>query len=165
MNHRLLSKVSMIAALVMIVCCVVMSSTPALAQWEDSSNPSHGPERGCSNQTLSGDYGFASQGVLLNVPGVPNGIPFRSVGLAHFDGKGSLTWVEHTVVGGVPLNTGWIAATGTYSVNRDCTGTAVVFTPNSPAPLNLAFVVVRQGNEVHTVLDANAITTVFTKVD
>jgi hypothetical protein len=163
MNHRLLSKVSMIAALVMIVCCLVMSSTPALAQWEGSSNLSH--DRTCSNKTLSGDYGFASQGVLLNVPGVPNGTPFRSVGLAHFDGKGSLTWVEHTVVGGVPLNTGWIAATGTYSVNRDCTGTALAFTPNSPVPLDLALVVVRQGNEVHTVLDANAITSVFTKVD
>jgi hypothetical protein len=162
MNHRLLSKVSITAALVMIVCCVVMSSTPAPAQW-DSSNLSH--ERGCSNKTLSGDYGFASQGVLLSVPGVPPGTPFRSVGLAHFDSKGSLTWVEHTVVGGVPLNTGWTPATGTYSVNRDCTGTAVVFTPNSPVPLDLAFVVVRQGNEVHTVLDANAITTVFTKVD
>jgi hypothetical protein len=163
MNHRLLSKVSMIAALVMIVCCLVMSSTPALAQWEGSSNLSH--ERTCSNKTVFGDYGFASQGVLLNVPGVPPGTPFRSVGLAHFDGKGSLTWVEHTVVGGVPLNTGWIAATGTYSVNRDCTGTALVFTPNSPVPLDLALVVVRQGNEVHTVLDANAITSVFTKVD
>lgn len=157
MNHRLLS-------LVMTVCCIVMSSTPTLAQWEDSSNLSHG-ERGCLNKTLSGDYGFASQGVLLNVPGVPPGTPFRSVGLAHFDGKGNLTWVEHTVVGGVPLNTGWTPASGTYSVNPDCTGTAVVFTPNSPVPLNLAFVVVRQGNEVHTVLDANAITTVFTKVD
>jgi hypothetical protein len=164
MNHRLLSKVSVIAALVMIVCCVVMSSTPALAQWEDS-NVSRGLDRGCSNKTLSSDYGFASQGVLLNVPGVPPGTPFRSVGLAHFDGKGNLTWVEHTVVGGVPLDTGWTPASGTYSVNRDCTGTAVVYTPNSPVPLNLAFVVVRHGNEVHTVLDANAITTVFTKVD
>ena len=41
----------------------------------------------------------------------------------------------------------------------------MVFTSNSPVSLNLSFVVVRQGNEVHTVLDANAITTVFTKVD
>lgn len=163
MNNRLLSKVSIIAALVMIVCCTAMSSTPALAQLEGSSNFSH--ERGCSNKTLSGDYGFASQGVLLTVPGVPPGTPFRSVGLANFDGKGNLTWVEHTVVGGVPLNTGWTPATGTYSINRDCTGTALVFTPNSPVQLNLAFVVVRQGHEVHTVLDANAITTVFTKVD
>ena len=163
MKNQLFLKVSKIATLAMIVCCVVISSTPALAQWEGSSNYSH--ERGCSNKTLSGDYGFASQGVLLDVPGVPPGTPFRSVGLAHFDGKGNLTWVEHTVVGGVPLSTGWTPATGTYSVNRDCTGTALVFTPNSPVSLSLAFVVVRQGNEVHTVLDANAITTVFTKVD
>lgn len=162
MKHQFFSTVSKIATLVMIVCGVVMTSIPALAQWEGS-NFSH--ERGCSNKTLSRDYGFASQGILLDVPGVPPGTPFRSVGLAHFDGNGHLTWVEHTVVGGVLLNTGWTPATGTYSVNRDCTGTALVFTPNSPASLNLAFVVVRQGNEVHTVLDANAITTVFTKVD
>jgi hypothetical protein len=90
MNHQLLSKVSKIATLVTIVCCAMMSSTPALAQWEDSFNFSH--ERGCSNKTLSGDYGFASQGVILDVPGVPPGTPFRSVGLAHFDGKGNLTW-------------------------------------------------------------------------
>jgi hypothetical protein len=80
MNHRLLSKVSMIAALVTSVCCLVMFSTPALAQWEGSSNLSH--ERTCSNKTLSGDYGFASQGVLLDVPGVPtrNTIPLRRLG-------------------------------------------------------------------------------------
>ena len=41
----------------------------------------------------------------------------------------------------------------------------MVNTPNSPVPLHLAFVVVRQGKEIHTVLDANAISTVFNKVE
>jgi hypothetical protein len=36
---------------------------------------------------------------------------------------------------------------------------------NSSVPLNLGFVVVRQGKEIHTVLDSNAIATVFTKVE
>jgi hypothetical protein len=85
--------------------------------------------------------------------------------MAHFDGKGDLTWVEHTVINGTLLQPGWTAASGTYTVNPDCTGTAVVNTPNSPVPLNLALVVVRQGKEIHTVLDSNAIAAVYIKVD
>jgi hypothetical protein len=85
--------------------------------------------------------------------------------MTHLDGKGNLTWVEHTVVNGTPLQAGWTAASGTYTVNSDCTGTAVVNTPNSPVPLNLAFMVVREGKEMHSVLDSNAITAVFIKVE
>ena len=140
----------------MIVCGLLASSAPAMAE-------SDGLE--CSNQTLSGDYGYAAEGVLIGIPGLPPEVPFRSVGMTHFDGKGKLTWVEHTVVNGIPLNVDWTAASGTYAVNLNCTGTAVVNTPNSPVPLNLAFVVVRQGKEIHTVLDAHAIATVFIKVE
>jgi hypothetical protein len=119
--------------------------------------------RRCSNRTLTGDYGYAAEGLLLPAPGVA--LQFRGVGMAHFDGRGTLTWVEHTVIDGAPLEAGWTAASGTYAVNADCTGTAVVNTPNSPVPLNLAFVVVKQGRQINTVLDANAISTVFTKVE
>jgi hypothetical protein len=52
-------------------------------------------------------------------------------------------------------------ASGTYAVNPNCTGTAVVNTPNSPVPLKLSLVIVRDGNEI----DAGAIAAVFTKVD
>jgi hypothetical protein len=164
MNSRLFAKVSMHAMPVAIASCLLLSGTPAMAQanvgdWaQGQSNFKH-----CSDRTLSGDYGYASEGVLLPAPGVS--LEFRSVGMTHFDGKGNLTWVEHTVIDGTLLEPGWTAATGTYTVNRDCTGTAVVNTPNSPVPLNLGFVVVKQGSEVHTVLDANAISTVFTKVE
>ena len=95
--------------------------------------------------------------------------------MTHFDGKGNLTWVEYTVVNGSPIPPptvgngspippGWTAASGTYTVNHDCTGAAVVNTPNSPVPLNLAFVVVKRGTEIRTVLDSHAISTVFIKV-
>jgi hypothetical protein len=73
--------------------------------------------------------------------------------------------VEHTVINGIPVSAEWTEASGTYSVNPDCTGKAVVNTPNSPVPLNLAFVVVRQGTEIHAVLDSNAISTIFVKVE
>jgi len=120
----------------------------------------------CSNATIRGEYGYAAEGVLIDNPGLPSEAPFRSVGMTHFDGKGNLKWVEHTVVNGTPLNPGveWTAASGTYIVKPNCTGTAVVNTPNSPVPLNFALVVVRNGNEVHTLLDAHAIAAVFTKV-
>jgi len=75
-----------------------------------------------------------------------------------------VTWVEHTVINGQSLQPGFIAASGTYTVNPDCTGTAMVNTPNSPVPLNLTFTVVRDGTEVHTILDTDAISSVFIKV-
>jgi hypothetical protein len=86
--------------------------------------------------------------------------------MTEFDGSGNLTWVEHTVINGTLLEPGWTAtASGTYEVNPDCTGTATVNTPNSPVPLILGMVIVNNGKEVHTVLDSNAILSVFTKVD
>jgi len=135
-------------------CGLLASGASAMAQSDDGQ---------CSSHTLFGDYGFAAEGVLLPAPGVS--LTFRSVGMAHFDGKGNLTWVEHTVINGTLLQPVWTEAIGSYSVNPNCTGTAVVNTPNSPVPLNLSFVVVRQGKEVHTVLDSHAIATVFVKVE
>jgi hypothetical protein len=86
--------------------------------------------------------------------------------MTHFDGRGDLSWVEHTVVNGAPLSPGFaVRATGTYSVNHDCTGSMTVNTPNSPVPLKLFFVIVKHGTEIRAVLDTNAIATVFTKVD
>jgi hypothetical protein len=82
--------------------------------------------------------------VLIGIPGLPAQAPFRSVGLAQFDGKGNLTWLEHTVVNGTLLEADWPAAGGTYSVNANCTESAMVNTPNSPVPLKLAFVVVKE---------------------
>ena len=83
----------------------------------------------------------------------------------HYDGEGNMTSMEHVVLNGIPLQPGWTPGSGTYIVNPNCTGTAVANTPNSPVPLNLAFVVVRQGKEIHSVLYANALATVSIKVE
>jgi hypothetical protein len=128
----------------------------ALSNGNDSQEP-------CSDRTLHGNYGSSSQGSILPAPGVS--LPFVGVTLTHFDGRGDLSWVEHTVVNGAPLSPGFtVRATGTYSVNHDCTGSATVNTPNSPVPLKLFFVIVRHGTQINAVLDTNAIATVFTKV-
>ena len=149
-------RISRIATPLMIVCGIVASGGPARAQSVDGA---------CSNRTVQGNFGFAADGVLIGVPGLPAEAKFRSVGITHFDGKGNLGWLENTVVNGIPLNANWTAASGTYTVNPNCTGTAVVNTPNSPVPLNLAFVVVKLGTEIHSVENANAIATVFNRVD
>jgi hypothetical protein len=139
--------------LAMIVCGLLASGASTMAQ----SNDGH-----CTNRTVFGNYGFSAEGVLLPAPGVT--LQFRSTGVAHFDGKGNVTWMEHTVVNGTSLQPGFIAASGTYTVNPDCTGTAVVNTPNSPVPLNFALAVVKHGTEVHTVLDTDAISATFIEV-
>lgn len=164
MESKSVLKISMLAGSVMI-CGLLASGASATAQSNQGiSALNQSGSRHCSDRTLSGDYGFVSEGVLLPAPGVS--LQFRSTGVAHFDGRGNVTWVEHTVVDGTLLEPGFTTtATGTYDVDSDCTGTAIVNTPNSPVPLNLGFVVVKQGSEVHSVLDTNAIHTVFTKVD
>jgi hypothetical protein len=147
--------ISMIVATILLVCGLLFASS-ARANEEDTK---------CTHRSLRGDYGFIAQGVLIGIPGLPPEVQFRSVGVAHFDGKGNLTWQEHTVENGRPLNSDWVQASGTYVVNPNCTGTAVVNTPNSPFPLSLVLVVVKEGREVQTVLDSNAITSVFTKIE
>jgi hypothetical protein len=145
----------MIATPLLVVCALLFTVPSARADDDDK----------CTDRTLRGDYGFASEGLLIGIPGLPTQAPFRSLGVAHFNGKGGLTWLEHTVVNGMPLNMDFVPASGTYTVNANCTGTAIVNTPNSPAPLHLFFVIVKEGREVHTVLDSSAIAAVFTKVD
>jgi hypothetical protein len=100
-----------------IVCSLLASAGSAMAESDD---------KRCSNRTLFGDYGSVAEGVLLNVPGLPPEAQFRAVAMTHFDGKGNLPWVEHTVINGTLLEPGWMPASGTYDVNPDRTGTAVV---------------------------------------
>ena len=158
-------KISMFAIPILIACCLLASGSSALAQL-NRGIPTYGQSafRHCSDRTIAGDYGFVAEGVLLPAPGVS--LQFRSTGVAHFDGKGNLTWVEHTIIDGVLQQPGFgTTATGTYSVDPDCTGTAIANTPNSHDPLSFGLVIVKEGKEVRTVLDTHAITSVFTKID
>lgn len=155
MQRRSMLRISSLAIPLAIAFAMLASGVSAQADPSD---------KRCSDRTLIGDFGGRSEGSLLPAPGVS--LPFRALTMTHFDGHGNLTWVEHTVINGTLLEPGWSAtASGTYAVNPDCTGTATIDTPNSPVPLVLGLVIVRNGNEVDTVLDSNAITSVFVKVD
>ncbi len=149
----------------MIICGrLVAASSARVDQQREASRDDEGTKV-CTNTTLLGAYGSAVEGVLLNLPGLPPEAQFRAVVMTHYDGEGNFTQVEHTVVNGITLEAGWTPGSGTYTVNPNCTGTAVGNPPNSPFPLNLAFVVVRQGKEIHSVLDANALATVSIRVE
>jgi len=156
MQRRSMSRISSLAVSFAIVSAMLASGVSAQA---DS-----GDKKGCSNRTLNGNYGSRADGWLLPAPGVS--LPFRALTMTHFDGRGNISWVEHTVINGTLVGPDWsTAASGTYDVNPDCTGTATVNTPNSPVPLVLGMVIVKNGNEVDTVLDSHAIISVFNKVD
>lgn len=156
MKANVLSK-----SLILTVLFLSLLSLTALAAAQSSNKEQE--TRRCSNHTLFGDYGTDAQGLLLPAPGVS--LQFRGLSMTHFDGRGGLSWVEHTVIDGQPVHPGWVQATGSYVVNPDCTGTAIVNTPFSQDPLVFAIVVVNAGKEVRAVLDSNAISVVFVRVN
>jgi len=155
MQKRLISKLIAIAAVAILVCDL---ASTALA---DS-----GPQP-CSNRTLKGDYGFTIEGIL-GIPGAqlpPGlGLTLRGLAMAHYDGSGNFTQVDHVVVAFTPASQDWTPGSGTYTVNPDCTGTAVLNSPEEPAPLALHFVIVKDGKEIRQVVDANAVIAVGEKV-
>jgi hypothetical protein len=162
MKDRLLLKVS-----IMIACGLLMSGVPAMSQLENSSSFSNGPDR-CSNKTLSGDYGFTIEGTILDA-----NLPIQGLVLQHYDGRGHITQVDHVVSSGYPSPQEWTPGTGTYTVNPDCTGSAVIISPSSappgssgpPPPLNVHFVITDHGKHIQQVVDANAVVANGTKVN
>jgi hypothetical protein len=75
--------------------------------------------------------------------------------------------VDHVVAGGIPPPLEWTFGSGPYTFNPNCTGTLVINIPGSLfSPVNLHFVVVRQGNEIRTVVDSgSACTSIGIKVE
>ena len=149
-------------SLIMMTCGLLVAGATAVAQSSAGSVSDARHDGDCSDSMLSGDYGFSSEGVIIPAPNVT--LQFRSVGTAHFDGRGSYSILEHTVVNGVSLESGWTRSTGTYSVNEDCTGMATLNTPNSPVPITTSFVVFREGEEMREIGNTNAISTLYNKL-
>jgi hypothetical protein len=155
MQSKSISKLIVVAALTITVCGL---ACPARA--DSGIEP-------CSNRTLKGDYGFTIEGIL-GIPGAqlpPGlGLTLRGVSMAHYDGRGNFTQVDHVVVAFAPASEDWTPGYGTYTVNPDCTGTAVLNTSEN-SPLALHFVIVKNGREIHQVVDTNAVTAIGVKVE
>jgi hypothetical protein len=75
----------------------------------------------CSDATLSSHhFAYTSTGALVAAPIPPAAWgPYAEVGVQHFNGNGSVTFTFSASQNG---NIGPGTATGTYSVNDDCTG-------------------------------------------
>ncbi len=105
----------------------------------------------CNNRLITGAYGFTIQGTKLGGAGYTG----QQVGVAmtQFDGIGALSQIDTvTVAGEVVADFTHTPATGTYTVNSDCTGTFTInFTDGRP-PVTANFVVVDGGAEIDTVV-------------
>jgi hypothetical protein len=119
------------------------------------------PAGGCSNRTLRGDYGFTIDGQILT-PGGP--LLLRGLAMTHFDGRGNLSQIDFTTLNGVPRGTEWRPGTGTYELEHDCTGTAVIEQSDGSPTLHLRLIVIDGGRQVHTVVEGNPTGSVGTKV-
>jgi hypothetical protein len=135
------------------VCGVLLWGSSALAQSDQ-------PGRRCSNRTLPGDYGAQIIGTILG----PD-LAVRAVAMSHYDGNGNFTQVDFAVVQGVPQSTGWRPGAGTYTVNPDCTGSAVLYPAPGADPIAQHFVIVNNGKEILGVVDGNAITVIAKRVN
>lgn len=135
----------------MIVCVVLALGASAVAQQAAAESGGR-----CSNRTLFGDYGMQVEGTLL----APNW-PLRTVVKVHFDGSANLTAVVYKVINGIPTYGDWTSeGSGTYTVNPDCTASAVF-----NGPIAVHFVVVNNGKEFLGVVDGNAITLVGSRIN
>jgi hypothetical protein len=106
----------------------------------------------CSNATLKGQYGQTISGEILPAPGVV--LAQNGVAMTSFDGKGKFIQKDFVVINGAPTSTGFATGeTGTYMVSADCTGTATVNHPDG-SWIDLELVVVKQGEEFHTVVSS-----------
>ena|SRR5215469_6878790 len=109
----------------------------------------------CSNHVLFGDYGVQIEGTIVG----PNW-PLRTLAMVRFDGNGGFTYADFVVLNGSPTSPDWTPnKTGTYSVNPDCTASALF---DGPIPVHL--VVVDNGKDFRGVVDGNAITLVGSRV-
>lgn len=106
----------------------------------------------CNDRLIAGVYGFTIEGTKLAGPG-PTGAQV-GVALTEFDGRGSLSQIDAVTIGGVEVSDfTHPVATGTYTVNADCTGTFTIdFTDGRPA-VSAYFVVVDNGSEIDSVVE------------
>lgn len=111
------------------------------------------PGRVCHTRTLHGDYGLVATGTRGLAPGLSE--TFATISMVTYDGQGGFTalGVSHgqtTGVRGGPV-------TGTYFVNRDCTGRQITYIPGAP-PVEDSFVIVDNGREVRALVISPATT-------
>lgn len=97
-----------------------------------------------SAQSLAGTWGFSAVGTIAP-PAVPAPVPAAAVGTMEFDGSGSCRVADTINVGGSASSRE--STSCHYSVTADGRGSLTADFPDEPAPVPLAFVLVRRGSE------------------
>jgi hypothetical protein len=153
----------LVATGVLMVCGMVSFGPLVGAQSEDKLRESAVSRFKCSNRSLKGDYGFSIDGTVL--AGTPNAFLLRGLAMTRFDGRGNLSQVDFTTRNGAPVAPDWRPAIGTYEINADCTGAALITPADGGPALNLRLVVVDRGREVRTIVVGNATGSVGIRVN
>lgn len=106
------------------------------------------PQDRCSTQTLRGGYAYSADGYVGQAPGPFT--PIAEAGVYDFDGSGNLSTKNTLSFDGTIIPR---TATGTYTVNGDCTGTASV-----TGGVTFAFMIERGGKGMHLVVTTPGVT-------
>ncbi len=133
------------------VGAILFLALSGLAMAQDASPP---PNLGCNDRTVKGDWGFRVSGEAW-----PKGIQAPPVirdgiAMAYFDGEGKLSQEDFVMANGSPVGPAGVFhgdENGTYQVNSDCTGSAVITFPNGMV-VKLLFVVSNFGQTMHTIV-------------
>ena len=73
----------------------------------------------CSQASIAGNWAYTYTGTVF----VPNPLPAAAVGHAHLDSSGNVTGSQtHTLAGQTEVED----ISGTYTVNKDCTGSMTI---------------------------------------
>jgi hypothetical protein len=91
--------------------------------------------KGCSDADLKGTWAFTGTGAIVGSSKAAG--PFAEVGTQTFDGRGTTTY-SATLSGNGNITP--VTATGTYSVNPDCTGTMTVLVAPFGSTVHIFFV-------------------------
>jgi hypothetical protein len=112
-------------------------------------------DKHCSLATLQGSFAYTSTGFIVAAPYPPIIGPYAEVGTQSFDGKGGVTFTFNASTNG---SVGPGTATGTYTVNEDCTGTFTEATPGFTS--NFSFVIDESANGFQSICqDTGAVVT------
>jgi hypothetical protein len=105
----------------------------------------------CDERLIQGSYGFTIEGEKLGGPG-PVGAQ-AGVALITFDGQGNMTVIATVTIGGVLFSDFDRApATGTYTVNADCTGSYTHLLADGHTTVTDNFVIAANGDEIYAVV-------------
>ena len=135
-----------IASVVVFAAVFGLGIAPKAQAWED---------KGCSDASLQGSFGYSSTGTLLDsyVP-PPFAGPFAEVGRQSFDGKGKTAGTATVSSNG---NINRVTIEGNYSVHPDCTGEMTLNIPAFGATVHADFVIDRDGSEIRAIITESGV--------